>query len=296
MHAGLSSRIAEHLQTTTTPRSVDEEVYALLVKAIRVAEDVESDAAPPDLCDGSPVDMAPRPLVDAVRRAERTALALLAPDSRLGVESPDWADVMAVVHDAAFAIVGACAERVAGRQDNPRDALTSLIVRPVFDLALAQETGRARRYQQPLSLILFEVDNLDEIEATLGASVRDRVIERMGILVRRFFRTHDWVARHGGRSIAVLLPQTSLDDATDLAYHVRSIVEQRLVPIDHEKGGGVPLRLNAAAVGTELVEPALDPYFIVATAEDAIRRIRATGRSRVERVELRSSAVTTDAG
>jgi diguanylate cyclase (GGDEF)-like protein/excisionase family DNA binding protein len=199
-----------------------------------------------------------------------------------------------LLHRASIDLLASYAEQLppASPDGVVRDELTSLILRPVFDLALAQEVDRAHRHQQSLSLILFEVDNLTEITAAHGFSVGDRLIERLGIFIRRFFRHHDWVARHNGRSVAVLLPQTTLDDATDLAYHVRRMVEQRLVLVNHETGARMLVRLNAAAVGTELMEPPLQPAYVVAIAEDAIRRVRATGRSRVERVELPTPSVS----
>ena len=56
-----------------------------------------------------------------------------------------------------------------------------------------------------VSLILFDVDRLSEINQQHGYGVGDKVLERLGILIRQYFRQHDWVARHSEDSIAVLL-------------------------------------------------------------------------------------------
>ena len=67
-----------------------------------------------------------------------------------------------------------------------------------------------------------------------GWGVGDRLLERMaGIFARRFFRTHDWVARHGGDGIAVLLPETTIDQAAVLASRFREMVQHRFALEDH---------------------------------------------------------------
>ena len=83
----------------------------------------------------------------------------------------------------------------------------------MFELALAQEIERALRHQHALALLLFDIDDLSQINREHGWGVGDRLLERTGILARQFFRTHDWVARYGDDSIAVLLPETTLDQA-----------------------------------------------------------------------------------
>src|SRR4051794_9424017 len=82
-----------------------------------------------------------------------------------------------------------------------RDRLTTLIAGPVFDLALEQEIVRALRHQHALAILLFDVDDLTEINRAHGWGVGDRVLERLGILARQFFRTHDWVSRRGEDAI-----------------------------------------------------------------------------------------------
>lgn len=225
---------------------------------------------------------------------ERTLLDELALHEQLGATTDPWPMVAQFVRRASFDVLSAFAERLAATPAHGvvRDPLTTLIVRPVFDLALAQEVHRAQRHQHPLSLILFDVDNLATINEEFGYGVGDRVLERMGILVRRFFRTHDWVARHAEDSIAALLPQTTLDDAADLADRVRSMVEQRLTFKDDRANRRVAVTLSAAAVGSDVIESELDPYQVIAEAEDAVRRAKLSGRNRAERVALLPTSVS----
>lgn len=167
-----------------------------------------------------------------------------------------------------------------------RDPLTTLIVGPVFDLALSQEIRRAQRYKQPLAVLLFDVDDLSRINRERGQRVGDRVLERTGILARQFFRTHDWVARRGGDAIAVLLPQATVEQAEGLARGFSDAVRQRLVMHDDDTGLSQIVTVSAAVVGAAQVTSSLDAATVLTEAEAAIGRARQSGN--IERVALAS--------
>ena len=167
-----------------------------------------------------------------------------------------------------------------------RDPLTTLIVGPVFDLALSQEIKRAQRYKQPLAVLLFDVDDLSRMNREHGRRVGDRVLERTGILARQFFRTHDWVARRNGDAIAVLLPQATVDQAEGLARRFSDAVRQRLVMHDDDTGSSQIVTVSAAVVGAAQVTSTLDAATVLAEAEAAVLRARQTGK--VERVAIAS--------
>lgn len=241
-----------------------------------------------------PAVLTPSQLSSCVYVCERALLDELALHDTLGATSDPWPLVAQFTRRAAFDLLAAFTE---GLLSTPppgwvHDSLTTLVSRPVFDLVLAQEIHRAQRYQHPLALILFDVDNLSQINRNYGYGVGDRLLERMGILVRRFFRKHDWVSRHAEDSIAALLPQTSLDVATELADRVRGMVEARLSFRDHNTEKTVQVTLSAAVVGTEVLESEIDPYYVVSEAQEAVRRAKLSGRNRVERVTLLPTSVS----
>lgn len=235
-----------------------------------------------------------RQLLDAVHHAECVILDELALDDRLGATSEPWALVAHVLRRAALEILGAHAEQVAGREApiTLRDSLTTLIASPVFDLALSQEIQRALRHQHSLAMLLFDIDDLSQINREHGWGVGDRLLERTGITARRFFRTHDWVARHDTDAIAVLLPETTLDQAAALATGFRETVQHRLVLIDHNTGASQIVTVSAAAVGADLVQSEIDAGYVMAEAEAAVLRAKLNGRNRVERVALLPTSLT----
>jgi diguanylate cyclase (GGDEF)-like protein/excisionase family DNA binding protein len=270
---------------------------ALLLRLFAASVDAGSldaqSAAMRDLARFSP-PLTTRQLLDAIHQSERVILDEVALDDRLGATSEPWALVAHVIRRATLEILCAHAEQVAGR-DAPvavRDAMTTLIASPIFDLALSQEIQRAVRHKHSLALLLFDIDDLSQINREHGWGVGDRLLERMGILARRFFRTHDWVARHDTDAIAVLLPETTLDQAAALAMRFRETVQHRLVLQDHKTGMTTIVTVSGAAVGTDTVQSEMDARYVMSEAEGAVFRAKLNGRNRVERVALLPTSLT----
>lgn len=232
-----------------------------------------------------------RQLIQVVHRVERIVLDELALDDRLGATSEPWPVVAHCLRTAMLEIITAFTERDSATP-TLRDPLTTLLSQHIFSLALTQETQRALRHLHGVAVILFDIDDLAQLNHSHGYGAGDRLLERLGILANRFFRTHDWVARYGEDSIAVLLPETNLDQASALANRFREMVQQRLVLVDHKTDATTVVTVSAAAVGTDIVQAELDPEYIMAEAEAAVMRAKMDGRNRVERIALLPTSVT----
>jgi diguanylate cyclase (GGDEF)-like protein len=225
---------------------------------------------------------------------ERTALDELALDERLGATSEPWAVVGQIVRRGSFDLLAAYIERA---QLEPTEAavvdkLTTLHTRPMLDAVLAKELERAGRFGDDVSVILFDVDRLSTINEEHGYGVGDRILERLGILIRQYFRQHDWVARYSEDSIAVLLTRTDAEHATELAERVRATVEDRLGFIDHRNDRPVVVTLSAAVVNLQVtVGDIIDPVRLLADAELAVDRAKELGRNRIQRVDGYSGAL-----
>ena len=235
-----------------------------------------------------------RQLLDAVAHTERIILDEIALDERIGATSEPWGQVAHAIRRATLEILGAYAEQIAGRDviARARDPLTTLIAAPVFELAIAQEIERAHRHQHAMAVLLFDIDDLTGINREHGWGVGDRLLERTGILARQFFRTHDWVARHGDDSIGVLLPETTLDQAALLAARFRQMVQQRLVLHDHKTDTTQSVTVSAAAVGADRVKSVIDAGMVLLEAEAAVLRAKLNGRKRIESVALLPTSLT----
>jgi diguanylate cyclase (GGDEF)-like protein len=219
---------------------------------------------------------------------ERTIMDELALSETIGATSEPWPAVAQLVRRAAFDLLAAYTDRL---QQEPAaapitDRLTTLYTAPLFEAVLTKEVERAGRFGYPISMILFDVDRLSDINKEHGYGVGDRILERLGILIRTYFRQHDWVARYSEDAIAVLLPRTDPDNATELAERVRATIQERLEFTDHRSERPVEVTVSAAVINIEVsVGEVIDPERLMADAEAAVERAKQKGRNRVERVD-----------
>ena len=224
---------------------------------------------------------------------ERTALDELALDPGVGATSEPWPLVEQLVRRGSFDLLAVYTDRA---QLEPAetaivDRLTTLHTRVLLDAVLAKELERAGRFGFPVSLILFDVDRLSAINQEHGYGVGDKILERLGILIRKYFRQHYWVARHSEDSIAVLLSRTDAEQASGLAERVRHTVEKRLGFVNHRTDQRVVVTLSAAVVNLDVaVGDTIDSEQLMADAEALLERAKQRGRNRVERIDGYSGA------
>jgi diguanylate cyclase (GGDEF)-like protein/excisionase family DNA binding protein len=234
-------------------------------------------------------------LFDFVYLMERTVLEEIALDGAIGATSEPWPIVTQAVRKASFDLMAAYFERA--QHDNASatitDKLTTLYSRAMMDVVLSTEVQRAERFSFPMALMVFDVDRLSDINHRHGYGVGDRVLERLGILIRKFFRQDDWVFRHGEDSIAVLLCQIGADDAFFLASRVVAMVEQRLGFKDHNSDDRVRVTVSAATVTGQgsLGEP-FDAERLLLEADASLKRAKSMGRNRVERSAIAPTSLS----
>jgi len=119
--------------------------------------------------------------------------------------------------------LGVAADRLAALSTT--DALTGLANRRGFLQRLEAECERARRYAQPLSLILVDVDKLKAINDVYGHHGGDEALRRVAAGIRDRLRSSDLGARQGGDEFAVIAPHTSHEEAVHLAERIRYLVD-----------------------------------------------------------------------
>ena len=234
-------------------------------------------------------------LFNFVYLTERSALDELALSQQIGATSESWPLASQLVRRASFDLLAAFTDRL---QQEPtasavRDRLTTLYTRPMMDAVLGTILQRAVRGHWPVALVVFDIDRLSDINESYGFGVGDRVLERMGIQIREYFRQEDWVFRHAEDSIAVLLAETNVDDAAALARHVLGMVEERLGFRDHHTESRVQVSVSAAVVAVQQLEGAsVDQERMVFEAEAALTRAKQAGRSSIERVEITPNSLS----
>ncbi|HKC57364.1 MAG TPA: GGDEF domain-containing protein [Vicinamibacterales bacterium] len=233
-----------------------------------------------------------RQLFGLVYVIERAALDELALDESFGATSEAWPGVAQMVRRASFDVLAAVAERITREPDQSalHDSLTALHTRAVLLAALEKEIRRAERFLHPFALILVDVDHLSAINAKHGYGFGDRVLERIGIVIRNYFREHDWVTRCSEDTFAILLPETARANAELLADGLRVTVEERLALRDYRTEEQVQVTVSVAVlIGDGQSSNNADK--VLRQAEEAVVLAKERGRNRVEVVEIGGTRV-----
>lgn len=106
------------------------------------------------------------------------------------------------------------------------DPLTGLGNRRSFDVVLDQDLRRSQETGRPLSVLMLDVDHFKRLNDTYGHAEGDRVLRELGDLLRRTVRSGDRVCRHGGEEFAIMLPETTVEQALCLAERICHVVRE----------------------------------------------------------------------
>lgn len=233
-----------------------------------------------------------RHLFGLVYLLERAALDELALDESFGATSEPWPAIAQIVRRSSFELLAGFAERLGQEAGDEAliDPLTTLHTRAVLLAALEKEIQRSERFGHPFALIMFDIDRLSEINAQHGYGFGDRVLERIGIVIRSYFREQDWVSRSSGDTFVVLLPETQREHAEQLAERMRETVQKRMSLRDHRSEAQVAVTVSVAVVIAEAVDASVRADQVMREAEQAVQRAKHAGRNQVELVEINVKA------
>jgi two-component system cell cycle response regulator len=118
------------------------------------------------------------------------------------------------------------------KQQVVRDSMTHLINHQHFLVLLSQEVSRAERYKHPISLLMADIDLFKAINDDFGHPAGDRVIKAVAGCLQQEIRESDHVARYGGEEFAIILPDTLIQDAYNVAERIRNTIDS--LRIKHE--------------------------------------------------------------
>ena len=116
----------------------------------------------------------------------------------------------------------------AAEEQGLSDGLTGLRNRRGFDITLAAEIATAKSSGKPLSLILADIDHFKIVNDRYGHQTGDDVLKWFARMLWANMKGRDTVARYGGEEFAIILPQTSLENAVTLAGQIKQQLEQKL--------------------------------------------------------------------
>ena len=162
------------------------------------------------------------------------------------------------------------------------DELTGLYNVRQFHLNLHGEVERSRRFGAEVGLVMIDIDNFKRVNDSYGHQQGDLVLKRVARVLREQSRDIDQPARYGGEEMAIVLPETDLVGAANLAERVRAGIEA--LAIERVDGSGsVPVTASFGV--SSLPESATDPQTLIAAADAALYRAKRAGKNRVERAD-----------
>ena len=167
------------------------------------------------------------------------------------------------------------------------DSLTQVGNRAYFDEMLQTEHKRASRLKQPLALLLFDIDHFKSINDTWGHPAGDACLRYLADFLRsKVLRAGDVLARYGGEEFVVLLINSTLGDALDVAEDLRAEIATLEIPIE-----GRHLRITASfGVASAIPASMTSAATLVADADKALYEAKHHGRNCVRAAAPRISA------
>ena len=213
----------------------------------------------------------PQSIIEAIIESTSTLASMFEVD--VG-DLPSVESIMANAQDLAFELQIQTQRRAEQFQTEAQtDALTGVSNRARFD-ALLSEHARG------LAVVFFDADKFKSINDTHGHAAGDAVLVEIAGRLQEITGDQGFVCRYGGEEFALLLPETSLSAAMDLAERARVAIESS--PFDTSSVEGAPdsIRVTVSA-GVGVDDGTLTPEQVVAAADKAVYASKRNGRNRV---------------
>jgi len=157
-----------------------------------------------------------------------------------------------------------------------RDSLTCLNNRHHLEVTLATEFDRVRRHGGRLSVLMFDVDHFKVVNDSHGHQVGDDVLKMIACRVRELLRSSDMAARYGGEEFTLVLPNTDLEGARQLAERLRGSIAQQAMEFE-----GFTVAVTVTIGVSELRADTANHEVLLNEADKALYRGKGEGRNRV---------------
>ncbi len=152
------------------------------------------------------------------------------------------------------------------------DGLTDLYNHRHFHEHLEQEIARGSRFGTIFSLIMLDIDLFKTYNDTYGHQAGDKILQKMAGRIKASIRTLDMAFRYGGEEFTIILPETRIDDAYNVAERLRKTIETRM----SSKAMPITVSLGIASWPADSVTK----EEIIACADASLYRAKQTGRNR----------------
>jgi len=160
------------------------------------------------------------------------------------------------------------------------DALTGCYNRGHMNAELVRELRRCLRYRRALSLALCDIDHFKNVNDTHGHACGDMVLQQFVASVKELVRDSDWLARYGGEEFLLVLPETTLENATRLAERLRAHIAARAFTWEKETIA-ITASFGVVGIGPEAGLKAVDAETLLNLADERLYQAKKNGRDQV---------------
>lgn len=160
------------------------------------------------------------------------------------------------------------------------DSLTGLYNRRYIINELENQVRIARRNERALSLVILDIDNFKRINDTFGHLAGDDYLKRFSFVLTRCLREQDICGRVGGEEFLIILPETPLEGAFQLAERVRTQVSQ--TEVSHQNG---IIKTTVCGGVSQYGQDAVESRPLFDAADRALKKAKTTGKNRVIRAD-----------
>ena len=156
-----------------------------------------------------------------------------------------------------------------------RDQLTNLFNRHYFSSEIVRQINFWRRHQQPLSILLLDVDHFKKVNDTYGHIAGDYALKTIAEICLKQVRDIDTIARVGGEEFAVLLPSTAVNGAMQMAERMRAAVQAYTFKYE-----GIEFNITVSIGVTELTDESWSITEFLKAVDKMLYEAKRTGRNR----------------
>lgn len=157
------------------------------------------------------------------------------------------------------------------------DQLTELFNMRYFLNFTEIEFKRSQRYERTISIAMLDIDYFKSVNDAHGHGMGDIVLREVAARIKKSVRTVDVVARFGGEEFVVLMLETDLNEACQVAERVRRAIADN--PIENN---GIVLSVTLSLGVAEMSETTKNLHELLKCADKALYKAKANGRNRVE--------------
>lgn len=154
-----------------------------------------------------------------------------------------------------------------------RDSVSGLATRGYWESRVYQEFNRAQRHHRPATLLLADIDHFKRVNDTYGHLLGDTVIRTVGGLLDAQTRSVDFAGRYGGDEFGLILPETPVKQAIELAQRIQAALAQ--TDVSENLGFSVTLSIGIAELSAEVTSP--DEW--MSCADRALYEAKSSGRN-----------------